>query len=179
MFNRRQTISCHDIALIATHFLALCIIVEMTVSACAGEAPAQTEPDLQVDSIETPVKPEMSQLRIDCGPSGPYLLMVYCAALVAFVATLVFTIRGSSPFLCVAPLALPLIAGAYAFMNGLWQSHIVISQSAVELKLSELSGGLAYNLYSLREAFILATPTFILAISGLLYRALIRTRAGD
>jgi hypothetical protein len=97
------------------------------------------------------------------------------AALVAFAVVLVLILRGKGPemvgaILLVVPL--PMYVGLWGAVGAIVASGAVIALADVDVKQSELWGGISEMFVNIQVAMLLTVPAFLLATIGLVIRAL-------
>ena len=104
-----------------------------------------------------------------------YALLLPLTGLLAFVLILVLLIRGRSwatgaAIVLLAPL--PLLVGLLGTIDGAILSHMVIASSDVTPKPSAVAEGISTSLITALVGLLLMVPNYILAVVGLLIRAL-------
>lgn len=106
---------------------------------------------------------------------GIDVILLPCLALGAFLFILVLLLRGKGPAMVGAILLLvpmPICWGVFSTTKAIVFASATIALSEVELKQSEVWGGLAESLLGLLVAILLSVPSFLLALVGLTIRAL-------
>lgn len=105
-----------------------------------------------------------------------YAVLLPFAALIAFVMTLLLVWRGKGSHLVPAvlvALSLPVLVGIYSFFDGLISSFQVIATATTSPKPSEWAQGISMSLVGIQVGMFLALPTYLLAIVGMVIRAVI------
>jgi hypothetical protein len=109
-----------------------------------------------------------------------YTVFLPFIALLAFVLAGLALWRFKTPVLTailVAVVPLPLFYGAMGMIDGMMASWSVVSLSGVSVKNSDLAEGAALSLVTMQVGLILLLPTYLLAVVGLTYRALMHVEA--
>jgi hypothetical protein len=106
-----------------------------------------------------------------------YTLLLPLAGLLAFVLTLLVVTRGKGAaqvgaLLFIVPL--PVLVGIYGVVEGLIASYQVIAMTSISPKPSAIAEGVSMSLVTIMVGMVLATPSYLLAVAGLIVRSLTR-----
>jgi hypothetical protein len=109
-----------------------------------------------------------------------YVLLLSMAAIIGFAITLIVVIRGRGTLATAALLfavPLPFVVGMFGALDGAAHSLVIISQSDMAPKSSEVAQGVSVVLITPMVGMFLMSPSYAVAMFGSLIRSFLEERS--